>query len=98
MIAQLLFVLILSSAIFFFRRYVLKLPRFKSSDLDGWPRKDAAIILIFELALMFFFLSWNANDQLLQQRVDAHYIHAGAFPVSSVFFAPIYSGLSNSSL
>src|SRR5215467_1127511 len=34
---------IIAAAIFLWRRYVLKLPRFKSSDLDGWPRKDATI-------------------------------------------------------
>src|SRR6266550_4249302 len=50
---------IVAAIVFLFRRYVLGLPRFKSSDLDGWPRKDAAIILLFEIALMVFFLSWN---------------------------------------
>lgn len=89
---------IVAAVVFLFRRYVLKLPRFTSRDLDGWPRKDATIILLFEIALMVFFLSWNANDQLLQQRVGGHYIHAGMFPVSSVFFNPLYTWLPNSSL
>src|SRR5262249_34357890 len=66
---------IVAAVIFLWRRYVMKLPRFKSSDLDEWPRKDATIILLFEIALMFFFLSWNASDHLLQQRVGGHYIH-----------------------
>jgi len=89
---------IVAALIFLYRRYVLKLPRFKSNDLDGWPRKDATIILCFEIALMFFFLSWNACDHLLQERVGGHYIGVGSFPVSSTFFAPLYSWLSNSSL
>lgn len=89
---------IVAAVVFLFRRYVLKLPRFTSRDLDGWPRKDATWILFFEIALMFFFLSWNANDLLLQHRVGGHYIRAGAFPISSVFFAPLYSWLPDSSL
>lgn len=89
---------IVAAVVFLFRRYVLKLPRFTSRDLDGWPRKDATIILLFEIALMVFFLSWNAADQMLQQRVGGHYIQAGAFPVSSVFFTPLFSWLSDSSL
>ncbi|MEO5673624.1 MAG: (Fe-S)-binding protein [Chitinophagales bacterium] len=89
---------IVAAVVFLFRRYVLKLPRFTSRDLDGWPRKDATWILFFEIALMFFFLSWNANDLLLQHRLGGHYIRAGAFPISSVFFAPLYSWLPDSSL
>jgi len=89
---------IVAAVVFLWRRYVLKLPRFKSNDLDGWPRKDATIILLFEIGLMVFFLSWNATDQLLQQRVGEHYIKAGSFPVSSIFFVPLYSWISDSSL
>ncbi|MFI5134495.1 MAG: (Fe-S)-binding protein [Chitinophagales bacterium] len=89
---------IVAAVIFLWRRFVLKLPRFKSSDLDGWPRKDATYILIFEIALMFFFLSMNAADQLLQGRGVEHYFKAGIFPVSSIFFAPIYSSLSTARL
>jgi len=89
---------IVAAVIFLWRRYVLKLPRFKSGDLDGWPRKDATYILIFEIALMFFFLSMNATDHLLQARGVEHYFKAGMFPVSSIFLAPIYSSLSTSGL
>lgn len=89
---------IVAAIVFLWRRYVLKLPRFKSGDLDGWPRKDATNILLFELVLMFFFLSMNATDHLLQQRVGEHYISAGMFPVSATFFAPLYASLSDNGL
>lgn len=89
---------IVAAIVFLCRRYLLRLPRFSSSDLDGWPRRDATYILLFELVLMFMFLSMNAADHLLQQNVGGHYINAGLFPVSSVYFAPIYRSLQTDSL
>jgi Fe-S oxidoreductase len=89
---------IIAAIVFLWRRYVLRLPRFKSHDLDGWPRKDATNILIFEIALMVFFLSLNGCDYLLQQRGVGHYFVAGKFPVSATFFAPFYNALPDSAL
>jgi Fe-S oxidoreductase len=89
---------IVAAIVFLWRRYIQKLPRFTGTDLDGWPRKDATIILLFELALMVLFLSMNAGDYLLQGRGVEHYFKSGAFPVSSMFFAPLYSSLSDSNL
>ncbi|MBL7963746.1 MAG: 4Fe-4S dicluster domain-containing protein [Flavobacteriales bacterium] len=70
-------------AIFLVRRNVIKLKRFVQKELDGWPRSDANLILVTEIALMSAFLLMNAADWTLQQRGDEHYIAAGAFPVSS---------------
>lgn len=89
---------IVAAIIFLWRRYVTKIPRLASADLDGWPRRDATYILIFELALMFFFLSMNGADHLLQQRMADHYIAAGKFPVSAAFFSPIYASLPDGAL
>ncbi|HYV91256.1 MAG TPA: (Fe-S)-binding protein, partial [Chitinophagales bacterium] len=86
---------IIAAIIFLFRRYVLKLPRFKSSDLDGWPRKDATIILVFEIGLMVFFLTMNTTDYLLREmRWNEFTFMPGAFPLSASFIAPIFSNLS----
>jgi heterodisulfide reductase subunit C len=52
--------------------------------MSSWPRSDANIILIVEVLLMSAFLFMNAADQKLQQLGAAHYISAGAFPVSSL--------------
>ena len=41
---------------FLSRRNILKLKRFISRDLDGWPRSDANYILITEIILMSLFL------------------------------------------
>lgn len=69
--------------VFLVRRNVIKLKRFVMKELDGWPRTDANLILATEIALMSAFLLMNAADWTLQQRGEAHYIQAGAFPVSS---------------
>ena len=48
--------------IFLIRRNVIKLKRFISKDLEGWPRSDANYILIIEILLMSLFLLMNAAD------------------------------------
>ena len=59
--------------IFLCRRNILKLRRFLSHDLDGWPRSDANYILLTEILLMTLFLTMNATDTLLQSRGYGHY-------------------------
>src|SRR6185503_9565657 len=59
---------ILGCAIFLIRRNIIKLRRFISHDLDGWPRSDANYILITEIILMILFLTLNASDTLLIRR------------------------------
>lgn len=54
--------------IFLARRNLVGIRRFVSGDLNGWPRKDANIILVTEIVLMLLFLFMNAADTLLQQR------------------------------
>lgn len=53
---------LVSCVIFLIRRNIIQLPRFKSPDLNGWPRKDANIILFIEIALMCAILTMNAAD------------------------------------
>lgn len=89
----------LACAIFLIRRNVLKLKRFISSDLDGWPRSDANYILITEILLMTFFLTMNACDTLLQSRHYGHYGEhlTGNFAFSQ-FLHPLLNGFSNGTL
>ena len=54
-------------AIFLVRRNIIKLKRFISKDLNGWPRSDANYILITEIILMSLFLTMNAADRSLTQ-------------------------------
>ncbi len=83
--------------IFLARRNWLKLKRFVSKDLKGWPKTDANFILITEIVLMSLFLIMNATDQLLQQDGAEHYAKTGSFIVSSSLM-PLFEGLSNTAL
>ena len=49
-------------AIFLIRRNIIRLNRFASNDLNGWPRSDANYILFTEIVLMSLFIIMNACD------------------------------------
>ena len=84
---------------FLVRRNIIRLRRFISRDLDGWPRSDANFILISEIILMTLFLSMNASDTLLQQRGFGEY---GAHTTGNFLFSqwlhPLFSGMSSEGL
>ncbi len=83
--------------IFLIRRNVIKLKRFISKDLDGWPRSDANYILITEIVLMTLFLTMNSTDRALQLQGAGHYQETGDFIFSGII-APVFSGFSESTL
>lgn len=85
--------------VFLVRRNVLKLRRFLSHDLDGWPRSDANYILITEIVLMTLFLTMNAGDTLLQSRGVGHYAEhtTGNFVISQLLH-PLLNGISTDGL
>ncbi len=83
--------------IFLARRNVIKLKRFISKDLNGWPRSDANYILITEIILMSLFLTMNATDRALQLQGAEHYHDTGSF-IFSGMLAPMFSGLSETTL
>lgn len=90
---------VLFCIVFLVRRNVLKIKRFLSNDLNGWPRSDANYILITEIVLMGLFLTLNATDTLLQERGYRHYAEhpTGSFYFSSMLH-PIFAGLSSEAL
>lgn len=73
---------IISVAIFWFRRNILKINRLNKKELQGWAKTDANNILYIEALLMFLFLVMNAADYQLQTQGVSPYVQAGAFPVS----------------
>ncbi|HEY6502771.1 MAG TPA: (Fe-S)-binding protein [Chitinophagaceae bacterium] len=90
---------ILACVIFLIRRNFIKLKRFISKDLDGWPRSDANYILITEIVLMTLFLTLNASDTLLQSKGAEHYSqHLTGNFVFSQYFQPVLSGISDNGL
>jgi ferredoxin len=95
---EILALLVLVSVVLFWtRRNVLKIKRFLSPEMKGWPKQDGNIILYFEVVLMGLFLIMNSSDYALQQMGAAHYIQAGSYPVSSLFVG-VFDGISQSSL
>jgi heterodisulfide reductase subunit C len=94
---EILALLVLTACVVFLcRRNLLKLKRFISHDLDGWPRSDANYILITEILLMTLFLTMNASDTLLQERYFRHnaFQPTGNFLVSQ-WLHPLLNGLSS---
>ncbi|MFN5371380.1 MAG: 4Fe-4S dicluster domain-containing protein [Bacteroidia bacterium] len=82
---------------FFVRRNIMHIKRFRQTDLNGFPRNDANIILIVEVLLMSAFLSMNAADLILQGRGTPHYEAFGSFPISQVL-VPFFQNWSTDSL
>lgn len=52
--------------VFWLRRNVLRIKRFMSSEMKGWPKLDGNLILYFELVLMALFIIMNATDTQFQ--------------------------------
>ena len=91
---EILGVLVIAAcAVFLWRRNVLKIGRFHSTEMKGWPFKDANYILIIEIVLMTALLVMNAAEANFpdEDRV------AGPFLISGLI-APVFSGMSYETL
>lgn len=87
---------LLSCIVFLVRRNILKLRRFRMYEMTRWPRLDANIILLTEIALMAAILTMNATDQILQGMNPA-YPETGKLYFSSML-VPIFASLPESTL
>ena len=76
------FLVIVSVTVFWIRRNMLKIPRFRKIELKGWAKKDASNILYAEMVMMSLFLLMNAADAQLQALQVPHYVKTGSFAVS----------------
>lgn len=75
---------LLACVVFLFRRYVTRVPRLVHKDLEGFPVKDATLILCIEILLMGAVLLMNITDTALQE--------VAIMPFSSLL-APYFMGL-----
>jgi heterodisulfide reductase subunit C len=64
----------IACVVFLIRRNIIKLKRFISKDLEGWPRSDANYILIIEIILMSLFLLMNAADHEVSFMISKNFI------------------------
>ena len=74
-----------SVIIFWIRRNVIKLKRFLSSEMKGWPKSDGNLILYFEMVLMTLFLVMNATDLKFQAMDSGNIISQHITPWFSHF-------------
>jgi len=88
----------IATVVFLSRRNLIRLPRFKSSDLNGWPRLDANLILLGEILLIVGIFCMNGADGLLQQLMPEHYHSTGKLVLSSQFAHTFFGGLSPDTL
>ena len=58
---------LIGTFVFLARRNLLKIPRFQSVELKGWPALDALIILLAEIVLVSFIFMMNSADVALHQ-------------------------------
>ena len=86
-LAALVFVAVV---VFWIRRNIIKIKRFMSSEMKGWPKTDGNVILYFEMVLMTLFLVMNATDAEFQAMNSGNVI--------SQFIAPLFSGFSENVL
>lgn len=91
------FTVLIACVIFLIRRNAMKIKRFLSKDLQGWPRSDANYILITEIVLMSLFLIMNAVDLQLQKIGSTHYHPTGDFIISS-YLAPLFGNWNEGNL
>jgi len=82
---------------FLSRRNLLKIPRLVKSELNGWPKLDANIILIMEIILICFIFMMNGADEVLYARGASHAHNLGdesfGFSISSIIGPMIYGNM-----
>lgn len=67
---------------FLTRRNLLKIPRFHKSEMTWWPKLDANLILLGELALLIGIFCMNGADVALQDKMPDKYHPTGFFAIS----------------
>ena len=88
------FLVLLAVLIFWARRNIIRLNRFRKSEMKGWPKLDADLILYFEIVLMTLFLTMNGADFYIQTNFTAiDYHQAGSFPISQ-FMTSVFDGMA----
>ncbi|KXK39834.1 MAG: transmembrane (4fe-4S) cluster-binding oxidoreductase [Bacteroidetes bacterium OLB9] len=83
---------------FLYRRNLLKVPRLVKSELNGWPKLDANLILIGEFLLITGIFTMNGADTVLQGIQPDHYPNTGSLAISSWLGPALFGGLEPEAL
>ncbi len=84
--------------VFLARRNLLKVPRFHKPEMTRWPKLDANLILLGELALLTGIFSMNGADVLLQTIDPAHFPDTGTLAISSILGPALFGSLEPGTL
>jgi heterodisulfide reductase subunit C len=76
---------LIGTFIFLARRNLLKIPRFQSVELKGWPALDALIILLAEIVLVSFIFMMNTADVALHQESYQFFLSGFLVPLVQDF-------------
>ncbi len=92
----------IATFIFLARRNLLKVPRLVMSDMNGWPKLDGNLILIFEIILICFIFTMNGTDEVLYQAGHSHAKNLGDgsmnFAISQYLGPALFGGMENDTL
>ena len=81
----------ISTLYFLARRNLLQVPRFKMSEMTGWPKLDGNIILYLEIVLLVCVFTMNGADEALFLQGKSHVAGSGSFGfLISSFTAPYF--------
>mgnify|MGYP001549943555 FL=1 len=58
----------IATLIFIIRRNILSISRLQKDELKGWPKRDANLILIFEILLIGFIFLMNSADMAIDDK------------------------------
>lgn len=87
---------------FLARRNLLKVPRLVKSELNGWPKLDANMILFAEFTLICFIFMMNGADEVLYSRGLSHAQDMGdgslGLTISSKIGPVLFGGLDENTL
>ena len=89
---------LVATIVFLYRRNLLKVPRLVQSELNGWPKLDANLILLGELLLVIGIFTMNGADTLLQGIDPSHYPSTGHLAISSWLGPLLFGGMEPESL
>jgi heterodisulfide reductase subunit C len=92
------FLALIATFVFLYRRNLLKVPRLVKSELNGWPKLDANLILIGELLLVTGIFTMNGADTVLQMRGIDHYPDTGSLAISSWLGPALFASFDDSAL
>lgn len=85
---------LIATFVFLARRNLLKVPRLVMSEMNGWPKLDANLILIGELLLVTGIMMMNGADNVLQSIDPDHYPDTGTLLVSGFLGDVVFSNFS----